>query len=71
VSNGDDLPRYLLLDGVPVVQLAARAPGIQLDVVRGSYVVSTRTFLNDDVDAPVVVSAPGRVVAREGTKADL
>jgi hypothetical protein len=71
VSNGDDLPRYLLLDGVPVVQLAARAPGIQLDVVRGSYVVSTRSFLNDDVDAPVVVTAPGRVVVREGTKADL
>jgi hypothetical protein len=71
LSNGDDLPRYLMLDGVPAVQLAAHAPGVLLDVVRGSYAVSTRTFLNDDVDAPVIVSAPGRLVVREGTKPDL
>jgi hypothetical protein len=71
VSNGDDLPRYLLLDGVPIVQLAARAPGVLLDVVRGTYVVSTRSFLNDDVDAQVVVTAPGRLLVREGTKPEL
>lgn len=71
VSNGDDLPRYLMLDGVPAVQLAARSPGVLLDVVRGNYVVSTRTFLNDDVDTAAVVSAPGRVVARESSKPDL
>lgn len=71
VSNGDDLPRYLLLDGVPAVQLAPRAPGVVLDVVRGSYAVSTCTFLNDEFDAPVVVSAPGRFAVREGAKPDL
>jgi hypothetical protein len=71
VSNGDDLPRFLLLDGVPVAQLAPRAPGVLLDVVRGSYVLSTCTFLNDELDASVVVSVPGRFVVREGTKPDL
>ena len=71
VANGDDLPRYLLLDGVPAIQLAAHSPGVLLDVVRGSYALSSRTFLGDDVDAFTIVAAPGRLVVREASKPDL
>ena len=63
--NGDDLLRYALIDGIPVARLEAKSPGLLLDLVAGSYSAGARTFLGDEVTAPIVVTAPGRFTTSE------
>jgi hypothetical protein len=67
-ANGDDLLRYALVDGIPVARLEAKSPGLVLDLVAGTYSVSARTFLGDEVTAAAVVTAPGRFVAAEAPR---
>ncbi len=66
--NSDDLLRYALVDGWPVARLEARGSGLLLDLVPGTYSLSTRTFLGDEVGAPVVATAPGRLVLGEAPR---
>ncbi len=68
LANGDDVLRYALVDGVPVARLEAKSPPLLLDLVPGSYALSARTFLGDDLTPPVVVTAPGRFVAAEAPR---
>jgi hypothetical protein len=65
LSNTDDLVRYALVDGLPAARLEAKSPPLLLDLVTGSYALSTRTFLGDEVTPPSVVTVPGRFVAAE------
>jgi hypothetical protein len=58
--NADDLEKYVLVDGIPVVRLPPGGAGVVLDLVPGSYVLSTRSFLSDEVSVPVPVSVPSR-----------
>jgi hypothetical protein len=58
--NADDLERYVLVDGIPVVRLPPGGAGVVLDLVPGNYVVSSRSFLADDVSPPVAVTVPSR-----------
>lgn len=58
--NTDDLEKYVLIDGVPVVRLPAGGAGVVVDLVPGTYTVSSRSFLSDDVTPPVAVSVPSR-----------
>jgi hypothetical protein len=58
--NADDLEKYVLVDGVPVVRLPHGGAGVVIDLLPGSYVVSSRSFLADEVSAPVTVSVPSR-----------
>jgi hypothetical protein len=58
--NADDLEKYVLVDGVPVVRLPSGGAGVVLDLLPGSYTVSSRSFLSDEVGAPVTVSVPSK-----------
>lgn len=58
--NADDLEKYVLVDGVPAVRLPPGGAGVVLDLLPGSYVVSSRSFLSDDVTVPVPISVPSR-----------
>jgi len=66
--NGDDVLRYALIDGLPVARLEAKSAPLLLDLVAGSYAVSARTFLGDDVTPPAIVAVPGRFVAAEAPR---
>jgi hypothetical protein len=66
--NSDDLLRYVLVDGWPVARLEARGTGLILDLVQGTYSLSARTFLGDEVGAPVVTTVPGRLVTGEAPR---
>jgi hypothetical protein len=68
VVNGDDLLRYVLIDGVPVARLEAKSPGLVLDLVPGSYSAAARTFLADEVTPPAVITAPGRFTTIEAPR---
>jgi hypothetical protein len=58
--NADDLEKYVLVDGIPVVRLPAGGAGVVVDLLPGSYVVSSRSFLSDEVSAPVPITVPSR-----------
>ncbi len=58
--NADDLEKYVLLDAVPVVRLPPGGAGVVVDLLPGSYVLSSRSFLSDEVSASVPVSVPSR-----------
>jgi hypothetical protein len=58
--NADDLEKYVLIDGVPVVRLPSGGAGVVVDLLPGSYVVSSRSFLADEVSPSVAVSVPSR-----------
>jgi hypothetical protein len=60
--NHDDLEEYVLIDGIPVARLGPGGGGLALDLIPGSYTVSTRSFLGDEVGPPVIVTAPARFV---------
>ena len=60
VVNAYDLEKYVLVDGIPVVRLPPGGAGVVVDLVPGSYVVSSRSFLSDEVTAPVPVTVPSR-----------
>jgi hypothetical protein len=68
LANGDDVIRYALVDGLPVARLEPKTAALALDLVAGSYALSARTFLGDDVTPPAVVSVPGRFVAAEAQR---
>jgi hypothetical protein len=70
VVNGDDLPRFLLVDGVPVLRLLPRGSGVLLDLVRGTYALSARTFLGDEVEVLGPVTVPARLVVRQTLRAE-
>lgn len=65
VVNGEDLPRFLLIDGVPVLRLLPRGAGVLLELLRGTYALSTRTFLGDELDALGPISVPARLTVRD------
>jgi len=58
----EDLEEYVLIDGIPVARLNLGGGGIALDLVPGSYSVSTRSFLGDERTAPMVITVPARFV---------
>jgi hypothetical protein len=58
--NADDLSKYVLVDGVPIVRLPPGGAGVVVDLLPGSYVVSSRSFLSDEVTPPVPVTVPSR-----------
>jgi hypothetical protein len=66
--SSDHLLRYALIDGWPVARLEAQGAGLSLDLVAGTYSLAARTFLGDDVSAPVVAIVPGRVVLGEAPR---
>lgn len=68
LANGDDVIRYALVDGLPVARLEPKGSPLVLDLLAGSYSLSARTFLGDDVTPPAVVSVPGRFVAAEAAR---
>jgi len=68
LANGDDVIRYALVDGLPVARLEPKTPPLLLDLLAGSYALSARTFLGDDITPPAVVAVPGRFVAAEAPR---
>lgn len=58
--NADDLEKYVLIDGIPVVRLPPGGAGVVLDLLPGSYVLASRSFLADESSAPVAVTVPSR-----------
>jgi hypothetical protein len=68
LANGDDVIRYALVDGLPVARLEPKSPPLLLDLLAGSYALSARTFLGDDVAAAAVVGVPGRFVAADAPR---
>jgi hypothetical protein len=60
VVNADDLPKYVLVDGVPAVRLPPGGAGVVIDLLPGSYEISSRSFLSDEMSAPVAVGVPSR-----------
>jgi hypothetical protein len=58
--NADDLEKYVLIEGVPAVRLPAGGAGVVVDLLPGTYTVSSRSFLSDDVTPPVTVTVPSR-----------
>jgi hypothetical protein len=58
--NADDLPKYVLVDGVPVVRLPPGGAGVVVDLLPGSYAVSSRSFLSDELAPPAAVGVPSR-----------
>ncbi len=68
LASGDDVIRYALIDGLPVARLEPKSAPLLLDLLAGSYALSARTFLGDDVTPPVVVAVPGRFVAAEAPR---
>jgi len=70
VVNGDDLPRFLLVDGVPALRLLPRGSGVLLELLRGTYVLSTRTFLGDEVETLGQVAVPARLTVREAPRTE-
>jgi len=70
VVNGDDLPRFLLVDGVPALRLLPRGAGVLLELLRGTYALSTRTFLGDELETLGPTTVPARLVVREAPRAE-
>jgi len=62
VVSHEDLEEYVLIDGIPVARSSPAGGGLSLDLVPGSYTVSTRSFLGDERSAPVTTSVPSRFV---------
>jgi len=67
LANGDDLLRFALVDGVPVARLEPKNPGLLLDLLAGTYSLSARTFLGDELTPPTIVTVPGRFVSTDST----
>jgi hypothetical protein len=58
--NADDLAKYVLVDGVPVVRLPPGGAGVVVDLLPGNYVISSRSFLSDELTPPVAITVPSR-----------
>ena len=70
VVNPDDLLRYALVDGLPVARLEPKSPGLLLDLLPGTYAISARTFLSDELIPPAAGTAPGRFVTAEAPRSE-
>jgi hypothetical protein len=70
VVNGDDLPRFLLVDGVPALRLLPRGSGVLLELLRGTYALSTRTFLGDELETLGQTPVPARLTVREAPRTE-
>lgn len=57
-KNRADVPLYVLLDGVPVVDVPSGAERFVIGTTRSEYVVQWRSFLGEIVTPPVVVALP-------------
>jgi hypothetical protein len=62
LQNLDHLEKYVLLDGVPVARVSPGVGELVLDLLPGSYTVSVRSFLGDDVTAPATTTVPSKLV---------
>jgi hypothetical protein len=61
-QNQSDRLMYLVLDGVPVVQVPPHAEQYVIGPPRGRYVAQWRTFLGEKVGAPQTTEMPARLV---------
>jgi hypothetical protein len=59
-QNRGDVPRYLLVDGVPVVWLRADAEWLVSGLKTGRYTLQARDFFGADTTPPKVVELPAR-----------
>lgn len=59
-QNRSDLPRYLMVDGVPVVWLRADAEWLVSGLKTGRYSVQARDFFGAESAPPKVVELPAR-----------
>jgi hypothetical protein len=59
-QNRGDVPRYLLVDGVPVVWLRADAEWLVSGLKTGRYTLQARDFFGADTTPPKVVELPTR-----------
>lgn len=59
-QNRSDGPRYLLVDGVPVVWLRANAEWLVTGLKTGRYAVQARDFFGAEVSAQKAVELPAR-----------
>ncbi|HVY30089.1 MAG TPA: hypothetical protein VHB79_26210 [Polyangiaceae bacterium] len=59
-QNRTDLPRYLLIDGVPVVWLRADAEWLVTGLKTGRYTVQTRDLFGAEASPPKVLELPAR-----------
>jgi hypothetical protein len=69
VRNATDGVRALVLDGVPVAWVLPGAEHAIVGPSRGRYVVQSRSFLGDTVEAPRTVDLPARVSVGEAAPA--
>lgn len=63
--NHGDLPRYVLLDGVPVARLEPGAEQTLIGLKPGRYALGWRDFLGEASDTSRVLQLPARVVYGE------
>jgi hypothetical protein len=68
-QNRSDLPRYLLVDGVPVVWLRADAEWLVSGLKPGRYLIQARDFFGADVTPPKTVELPARFVVGDDPEA--
>jgi hypothetical protein len=68
VANPSEVLRVLYIDGVPAAWAAPGATGPVNGLLRGRYVFQWRTFLGDEVDAPVTQAVPGALAKDAGAK---
>lgn len=64
-QNRGDLPRYLLVDGVPVVWLRAGADWLVTGLKSGRYVVQARDFFGAEIAPSKTVELPARYLVGE------
>lgn len=68
-QNRSDVPRFLLVDGVPVVWLRADAEWLVTGLKTGRYTVQTRDFFGAEASPPKLVELPARLnVGDEGER---
>jgi hypothetical protein len=61
-ANQSDRLMYLVLDGVPTVQVAPHSEQYVIGPPRGRYVAQWRTFLGEKVGPPQTIEMPARLV---------
>jgi hypothetical protein len=61
IHNATDVPRYVLLDSVPVAWVDPSRDQLVLGPPRGRYQLQWRTFLGEASEPPLAVEVPSRV----------
>jgi hypothetical protein len=68
-QNRSDVPRYLLIDGVPAVWLRVDGEWLVTGLKTGRYTVQTRDFFGAEPSPPKLVELPARFnVGDEGER---